>query len=129
MIADMLLPEKLTLIYDLIQKLDLKHLKTEKEIIKLRNLRRFITLFHNHAYCPLQNREIFKDELFSCMVCENGHITECHYPHRYSSEFCDHHRAEKVSAPYRGPENRLHFEANQRHHLKADRLFGEFAII
>jgi len=59
MIADMASPEKLRPIYDLIQKLDLKQEKTEHEIIKVRNSRRFVSLFHNHIYCPIQKRELF----------------------------------------------------------------------
>lgn len=93
----MLPPEKLTPIFDLIQRLDLKEHKTEQEIIKLRNLRRFITLFYNHAYCPLQKRELFEDEVLSCMMCDYGHITECHYPHQCNSEYCHHYRAEQLS--------------------------------
>ncbi|MBD3213951.1 MAG: hypothetical protein GF311_15175 [Candidatus Lokiarchaeota archaeon] len=99
MIAYLLTLEKLTPIYDLFHKLDLKPDKTEQEKIKLRNLRRFITLFHNHAYCPLQKREGFEDQLFSCMMSEFGQITEYDYLHRCSSEFCNHCRAERANEP------------------------------
>jgi hypothetical protein len=83
--------EAILTITNAIQRLEDKKDKSTYEKIKLRNLRRMITLQSGHAFCPRDKRELFEDDLFSCMVCKFGHISECHHPFDCYSAFCNHY--------------------------------------
>ncbi|TXT67612.1 MAG: hypothetical protein BAJALOKI1v1_40013 [Promethearchaeota archaeon] len=77
--------EAVLIITNAIKRLREKEHKSTYEEIKLRNLVRSLTIMEGHYFCPRDNRELFNDELFSCMFCDFGHIMECHHPYTCKS--------------------------------------------
>ena len=63
--------------------------KTIENILKIRNLKRTLTLENGYIYCPLIQANT--PNTMKCMFCSFGHMTECHHPYTCNSEYCNHY--------------------------------------